>query len=174
MVLDERSAASYGAQAIVYRFIRDPIPCMRHVESISYHGYSAFPMEALGTTQCVTVPRVSNVRPIYTKPLVVMTSRADLSYGESLAQKLRIAHAATLVGEPTNGTFGFNQGITIPGGAVVTFSHGRELWPNGDKYHGIGVIPDVPAHATFAGLRQGRDEVFETALATMKRLLNNK
>jgi hypothetical protein len=33
------------------------------------------------------------------------------------------------------------------------------------------VIPDVAAHQTRAGLRRGRDEVYETALATLKRLL---
>jgi C-terminal processing protease CtpA/Prc len=101
-----------------------------------------------------------------------MISRADVSYGESLAQKLRIAGRATLVGEPTNGTFGWRDGITLPGGAVVYFTRGRALWPTGEKYHGVGVLPDVPAQPTLSGLRRGRDEVYETALATLKRLLN--
>jgi hypothetical protein len=172
MLLDDRSLAAYYAQHVVYRFIRDPIPCMRRVESISYLWYHAFPTQALGARQCWTVPLVSRTAPIYTKPLVVMISRADVSYGESLAQKLRIAQRATLVGEPTNGTFGGRDGITLPGGAVVHFTRGRVVWPSGAKYHGIGVLPDVPAHPTLAGLRRGRDEVFETALATLKRLLN--
>jgi C-terminal processing protease CtpA/Prc len=172
MLLDDRSAAAYNAQHIVYRFIRDPMPCMRRVESISYLGYPVFPTQALGGTQCWSVPLVSKSSPAYTKPLVVMIGRADVSYGESLAQKLRIAGRATLVGEPTNGTYGWKDGITLPGGATVHFTRGRALWPSGEKYHGVGVLPDVPAHATFLGVRQGRDEVYETAVATLRRLLN--
>lgn len=172
MLLDDRSPAAYNAQHIVYRFIKDPMPCMRRIESISYLGYPVFPMQALGATQCWSVPPVSMNMPIYTKPLVVMTGRADVSYGESLAQKLRIAGRGTLVGEPTNGTFGWKDGITLPGGAVVHFTRGRALWPSGAKYHGIGVIPDVPAQPTLLGVRRGRDEVYETALATLRRLVN--
>jgi hypothetical protein len=173
IVLDERSAAAYNAQQIVYRFLSEPMPCMRHVETVSYLGYAPFPIQAIGAPQCWTVPRVSSGTPVYTKPLVVMTSRADISYGESLAQYLRIAGRATIVGEPTNGTFGLvGAGITLPGGAVVRLSQSRELWPNGGEYHGIGVIPDVLAHPTFPGLRRGQDEVYDTALATLKRLLN--
>jgi hypothetical protein len=172
MLLDNRSAAAYNAQQVVYQFIRDRMPCMRRVESISYLGYPVFPMEALGATQCWSVPRVSKNMPAYTKPLVVMIGRDDISYAESLAQKLRIAGRATLVGEPTNGTFGWKDGITLPGGAVVYFTRGRALWPSGAKYHGIGVIPDAPAHPTLLGVRQGRDEVYETALATLRRLVN--
>jgi C-terminal processing protease CtpA/Prc len=107
----------------------------------------------------------------FTKPLVVMIGRADLSYGESLAQKLRIAGRAIFVGEPTNGTFGWKDGITLPGGARVHFSRGRELWPSGAEYHGVGVVPDVSAHPTVAGLRRGQDEVYEVALETLKRIL---
>jgi hypothetical protein len=173
MLLDERAPAAYDAQDVVYRFIRDPLPCMRRVESISYLGYPPFPAQALGATQCWSVPRVSTGVSTFTKPLVVMTSRADLSYGESLAQKLQIAGRATLVGEPTNGTFGWKDGITVPGGAQVHFTRGRALWPSGAKYHGVGVIPDVSAHPTLAGLRRGQDEVYDTALATLKRLLND-
>ncbi|MDB4869324.1 MAG: hypothetical protein JWL97_328 [Gemmatimonadales bacterium] len=172
MLLDDRSAAAYGAQHVVYRFIRDPMPCMRRAESISYLGYPVFPMQALGATQCWSVPLVSRNTPTYTKPLVVMIGRDDISYGESLAQKLRIARRATLVGEATGGTFGWRDGITLPGGAVVYFTRGRALWPNGEKYHGIGVVPDVPTHPTLLGVRHGRDEVYETALATLRRLVN--
>jgi hypothetical protein len=171
MLLDERAPAAYDAQGIVYRFIRDPLPCMRRVESISYLGYPPFPAQAQGATQCWSVPPVSTQMSTFTRPLVVMTSRANLSYGESLAQKLKIAGRATLVGEPTNGTFGWKDGITVPGGALVHFTRGRALWPSGEKYHGVGVIPDVPAHPTPVGLRRGRDEVYDMALATLKRLL---
>jgi len=172
MLLDNRSPAAYNAQHVVYRFIKGPLPCMRRVESISYLLYPVFPTQALGTTQCWSVPHISRDTPMYPKPLVVMIGRGDISYGESLPQKLRLAGRATLVGEPTNGTFGWKDGITLPGGARVFFTRGRALWPNGDKYHGIGVIPDVPVHATLLGLRQGRDEVYDTALATLRRLLN--
>ena len=172
MLLDDRSPAAYHAQHVVYRFIRDPMPCMRRVESISYLGYPPFPTQALGAAQCWSVPVVSRNMPVYTKPLVVMIGRADVSYGESLAQKLRIAGRAALVGEPTNGTFGWKDGLALPGGAVVHFTRGRALWPNGKKYHGIGVRPDVPAHATLLGVQRGRDEVYETALTALRHVLD--
>lgn len=170
LLLDDRSFAAYFAQDNVVRFITGPMPNMRQIESITYIHHSEAPMHALGSIRRWTVPARTKQSPPYTKPLVVMISRADASFGEWLAQALRISQRATLVGEPTNGTFGPKDQITLPGGAIVHFTRGRALWPDGGKYHGVGVVPDVRAEPTFAGLRQRRDEVYDRALATLQRL----
>jgi len=171
ILLDERSLASYNAQVAVLRFLDRVIPDMRQMESMTYMLHSEAPMHAQGSIKRWIVPAPSKGMQLYTKPLVVMTSAFDVSWGESLAQTLRIAHRATLVGSPTNGTFGPKDGITIPGGAIVHFTRGRALWPDGSKYHGIGVVPDVRVEPTFHGLRQGRDEVYDAALSTLRRLV---
>jgi C-terminal processing protease CtpA/Prc len=82
-----------------------------------------------------------------------------------------LSHRATFVGEPTNGTYFTVHGITIPGGAFVRFTRVRAVWPDGRKYHGVGVVPDVHAEATVAGIRQHRDEVYEEAVATLRRIV---
>ena len=63
------------------------------------------------------------------------------------------------MGTPTNGTYGSMQQVTLPGGARFGFTGTRALFPDGRKYHGIGVVPEVFVEPTFEGLRAGRDEV---------------
>lgn len=174
LLLDDRSTASYFAQEHVLRFISGAIATTRLLERITYIRHSEAPMYALGSIQRWTVPTPTTQTRAYTKPLVVMIGRADVSFGEWLAQELRISHRATFVGEPTNGTFGPKDGITTPGGAVVHFTRSRALWPDGAKYHGVGVVPDVRAEPTLVGLRERRDEVYEKALKTLERIVHER
>lgn len=94
-----------------------------------------------------------------------------MSRGALWAQWLRLSKRATFVGEPTSGTYGSKDGITLPAGVVFYFTVGRALWPDGRKYHGVGVVPDVVIKPTLAGLRENRDGMFDGAVRTLRKIL---
>jgi C-terminal processing protease CtpA/Prc len=93
------------------------------------------------------------------------------SSGESQSELFRAANRATFVGSPTAGTDGTAQSVTVPGGAKFFFTTTRVLYPDGSKHHGVGIVPDVFVEPTQAGLRAHRDEVYETAVATLRGLV---
>jgi C-terminal processing protease CtpA/Prc len=171
LILDDRSAVASEADLDLFRFLTATTPWIPWVDVVEYLHNDYTPMRAFGASQTWDVPAIAGPVPKYTKPVVMMTSRDEVSHGESIAIWLRSHHRAVFVGEPSNGTYGVQGGITIPGGASFTFSIDRALLPNGSKYHGIGVAPDVPAAPTFAGLRAGRDEVYDKAITTLRSLV---
>ena len=171
LIIDDRIRGSANTPFRLFQFIHDPAPWIRRVESTASMHETEGPMTALSSGQAWTVPfPEAGVRP-YTKPLVVITWNGDVSRGESWAQWLRISKRATFVGEATNGTYGTRDAIRLPGGAAFTFTVGRALWPDGSKYHGIGVVPDVLVTPTLAGLRENRDELFDSAKRTLEKIL---
>ncbi len=44
----------------------------------------------------------------------------------------------------------------------------KTLKRDGSRFHGVGVLPTVPAARTIKGLAAGRDEVLEKALALVR------
>jgi C-terminal processing protease CtpA/Prc len=172
IILDDRSFASRDADLNLYRFLTATAPWMAPIHAITFQHGGYEPVRAFGTSRMWDVPAA--FEPDSRKfrgPLVVLTAGLKQSSGESLAIWLRINHRATFVGEPTNGTTGSLQRITLPGGALFSFTGNAFVFPEGARYHGVGVVPDVLVRATFAGLRAGRDEVYERGVATMRAIL---
>ena len=169
LILDDRSGPPSNLN--LFRFLFATAPHMTPVHSIVYQHGSYSPMRALGSGRFWDVPALERDDRKFRGPIVVLTAGDKQSTGESLAILLRINGRATFVGESTNGTTGSLQQITLPGGARLGFSGNAFLFPNGQKYHGVGIIPDVPVKPTFAGLRAQRDEVFERGVTAMRAIL---
>ena len=169
LILDDRSGPSSNLN--LFRFLFATAPHMTPVHSIAVQHGSYSPIRAFGSTQMWDVPGLLPDDRKYRGPIVVLTAGDKQSTGESLAIWLRINRRATFVGEPTNGTTGSLHQVTIPGGARFSFSGSAFVFPDGQKYHGIGIVPDVLVRSTFAGLRAERDEVFERGVATMRAML---
>jgi C-terminal processing protease CtpA/Prc len=73
-----------------------------------------------------------------------------------------------IVGEPSAGTNGNVNPFALPGGYVVTWTGMRVVKRDGSPHHGVGIIPTVPVSPTIAGIRAGRDEVLERAVAIVR------
>ena len=77
---------------------------------------------------------------------------------------------ATIVGAPTAGTNGNVAAFEVPGGYRVSFTGMRVTRHDGtSRRHLIGIAPDVPLSPTIDGLRRGRDELLEKAIALIQR-----
>jgi C-terminal processing protease CtpA/Prc len=107
--------------------------------------------------------------PRLTGRIVFMTDGRAISYAESVMGYVQDRKLGTIVGAPTAGTNGNVVTFRVPSGFSLTFTGMRVTRHDGKTpFHLVGVTPDVAAAPTLAGLRAGRDEVLERALALLR------
>ena len=106
--------------------------------------------------------------PLLAARRVFLTDGRAISYAESVMGYVKDRKLATIIGGPTAGTNGNIVTFTTPGGFAITFTGMRVTGHDGrSPFHLVGVKPDVLVAPTIAGLRRGRDEVLERALAVI-------
>jgi C-terminal processing protease CtpA/Prc len=87
-----------------------------------------------------------------------------LSQAEHTGLMLKAANATIFVGSPTAGANGDVTTFSAPGGINVFFTGQAIKHADGRQLQRVGLIPDIGARPTIAGIRAGRDEVLERAL----------
>ena len=92
-----------------------------------------------------------------------------ISAGESYASLVEHYKLGILIGQTTAGTNGEVNTLTLPGGYVIRFTGLKAVKPNGSQHHGVGVIPNIYVEQTVAGIKEGRDEILERAIAEAKK-----
>lgn len=98
-----------------------------------------------------------------------LTDGGAISYAESVMGYVADHKLGTIVGQATAGTNGNVASVATPGGFTIHFTGMRVTRHDGrSPHHLVGVQPDVPAEPTLAGVRAGRDEVLEKALAVLR------
>jgi hypothetical protein len=102
--------------------------------------------------------------------VIYLVDGRSASAVETLLQIVRENSIATIIGEPTGGTNGNTNTFRVAD-FTVRFTGMRVPLADGTTVQGRGFIPDVEVHPTLAGIREGRDEVLETAIATAKQWL---
>ena len=101
--------------------------------------------------------------------MVFMTDGRAISYAESVMGYVKDRKLATIVGATTAGTNGNVVRFPVPGGFTIGFTGMRVTGHDGmTPFHLTGVQPDIPAEPTLDGVRKGRDEVLERALAVIR------
>jgi C-terminal processing protease CtpA/Prc len=96
---------------------------------------------------------------------VMLMGERTQSQAESTGLHLKAANGTTFIGSATTGANGDLTSLVVPGGIVVRFSGAAVSHPDGGQLQRIGLLPDVEVRPTIEGLRSGRDEVLEAALA---------
>lgn len=118
--------------------------------------------ESLGWNMNPASPRVGG-------KIVFLTDGRAISYAESVMGYVADRRLGTIVGGTTAGTNGNVATFDVPGGFTVTFTGMRVTRHDGrTPFHLIGVKPDIAVAPTISGLRAGRDEVLERALAVIR------
>jgi C-terminal processing protease CtpA/Prc len=72
---------------------------------------------------------------------------------------------ATIVGSTTAGQDGNINPFTLPGGYTFNYTGMRVFNLDGSRFIGVGIPPDVAVEPTIAGIRSGKDEVLDKAIA---------
>jgi peptidase S41-like protein len=97
-----------------------------------------------------------------------LTGPGATSYAESVMGLVEHYHLGEIVGSPTAGANGAIVQIAEPTGCSSRFTGQRVTKSGGSRFHLLGVQPTIPASRTIAGVRAGRDEVLERALAYVR------
>lgn len=88
-----------------------------------------------------------------------------ISKGESYASFVEYYGLGTLIGQTTAGTNGVVNTLTLPGGYMIRFTGEKVLKHDGSPHHGVGIMPNIYVEQTAKGIKEGRDEVLERAIA---------
>ncbi len=104
-------------------------------------------------------------RPVYRGKTVMLVDERTLSQAEHLGLFLEAAAGTTFIGSQTAGADGDVTNLSVPGGLYVSFTGLEVRHADGRQLQRIGLVPDVEIGPTIAGIRAGRDEVLERALA---------
>jgi hypothetical protein len=101
--------------------------------------------------------------------IVFLTDGRAISYAESVLGYVADRKLGTIVGGASAGANGNVAAFVVPGGFRVLFTGMRVTGHDGQTpHHLVGVKPDVTMAPTLAGLRQGRDDVLDRALALVR------
>ena len=103
-------------------------------------------------------------QPYIEAPRVFLIDATAISYAESCLGIIEHYKLGELVGEPTAGTNGNINPVTLPGGYRAIWTGMKVLKQDGSRHHGVGILPTVPVSRTIAGVAAGRDEQLERAI----------
>jgi C-terminal processing protease CtpA/Prc len=68
-----------------------------------------------------------------------------------------------LLGETTAGTFSFTNFTQFDNGMMLNIASVRHTFPDGSRFEGIGIAPDVEIEISAQDLKAGKDVVLEKA-----------
>jgi C-terminal processing protease CtpA/Prc len=116
-----------------------------------------------------TPPRwaIGPADPHVTGRLAFITDGRTLSYAESCMGIVEHYKLGAIVGEATAGTNGNVNPFSVVGGYWVGWTGMKVLKHDGTRHHGVGILPTIPVSRTVAGIRDGRDELLEAAVAAV-------
>lgn len=104
------------------------------------------------------------ISPRFEGKVAILVDETTQSSAEYHSLAFRSAPDAIVVGSTTAGADGNVSNIPLPGGLRTMFSGIGVFWPDGRPTQRVGIVPDVVATPTIAGLKAGRDEVLEAAV----------
>jgi len=122
----------------------------------------AYPeMAQITTGEAMIRPR----NPVYTGKLTLLIDRGCTCACEDFVMAFKVTKRAQMVGETTAGSFSFTNFTQFENGMILNIASVRHTFPDGSKFEGIGIAPDVEIHPTIQDLKAGKDVVLDRALA---------
>jgi C-terminal processing protease CtpA/Prc len=109
-------------------------------------------------------PVLTPAAPRYSGKVVILVDEVSQSQAEYTAMAFRAAPGAVVVGSTTAGADGNISAIPLPGGLATNISGIGVFYPDKKPTQRVGIIPDIEAKPTIAGIRAGRDEVLEVGV----------
>ena len=107
---------------------------------------------------------VSPIEPRYPGKVVVLVDESTISSAEYTSMAFRAGPNAIVVGSTTVGADGNVSKVPLPGGLESLISGIGVFYPDKKPTQRVGIVPDIEARPSIAGLREGRDEVLEAAI----------
>ena len=169
MIIDVRrnggGNSAYG-DAIIARLIDRPLAQFVSQVRQRISGFGEFWLRGEGGT---VDPRGDDR---FLGPVVVLTSRHTASAAEDFVAVLHGHERAVVVGGKTCGSTGQPIFIDLPGGGSARICAKKSLYPDGRRFVGVGIIPDVEVHPTEEDVATERDAVLEKGLEVLRRKMS--
>lgn len=163
-IFDMRGYPVGGAFGMVDRLARRETPPSFLGGNVRYDGASAaFSLEESRWSEEVPGPG-------YEGRVVVLADGSTQSAAEHVCALIKSTLPATVfIGSRTSGANGGVTRTILPGGIVVNFTGQTMRHQDGSRLQRVGIVPDVEALPTLAGVRAGRDDVLEAAIQFLDR-----
>lgn len=104
----------------------------------------------------------------YTGRVVVLVNEETQSQAEYTSMAFRAGPRTTIIGSTTAGADGNVSTIWLPGGLRTMISGIGVFYPDKRPTQRIGIVPDIEVPVTAAGIRAGKDELLERAVALIQ------
>jgi carboxyl-terminal processing protease len=111
--------------------------------------------------------REGTIRPqgaAYTGKLILLIDRGCTCACEDFVMAFKVTKRAELVGENTAGTFSFTSHTNFDNGMMTNIAAVRHTFPDGSRFEGVGIAPDVEIQLAAPDLKAGRDVVLDKAV----------
>jgi len=105
----------------------------------------------------------------YAGKVVMLINEQAISQSEHTCLFVEAATDVTFIGTPTNGANGDVTSITLPGGITTNFTGHDVRHSDGRQLQRVGIQPNIKAEPTIKGVREGRDEVLESAIEFLRK-----
>lgn len=96
-------------------------------------------------------------------PVAVLIGPRTISAAEDFAVSFAAVKRGILVGSATAGSSGQPLRFDLPGGGTARVCSAQESFPDGRKFIGTGIAPQIEVELTVADIRAGRDPVIAAA-----------
>lgn len=107
-------------------------------------------------------------RPKYTAPTAMLIDDRTSSQAELTGLWYHAASGTTFVGSNSAGDDGVNSATILPGGITFVFTADEFRGIDGPRLQRVGIVPDVRVRPTIRGIRAGKDEVLDAAVAFLR------
>jgi hypothetical protein len=121
--------------------------------------------DEMKTTMAFSQPLPATTKPHYRGKVVMLINEQAISQAEHTCLFFAAATDVTFIGSPTTGANGDVTSVVLPGGLIVSFTGQEVRHADGRQLQRVGVQPHIRVEPTIEGIRQGRDEVLEAAVA---------
>ena len=101
----------------------------------------------------------------YKGKVVILINEETQSSAEYHVMALRLAPKATVLGSTTAGADGNVSRLFLPGSVMTMISGIGVYYPDGTETQRIGIVPDLKMEPTIEGIKAGKDELLEKAIA---------
>ena len=159
LLFDLRGYPQWGTSEIVQHFTKDTL-----VNMPNYSARTSYPdrerVEFVKKQPWFFPPK----EPYIDVPRVFLTNVSAISYSESFLQLVSHNKLAPIVGSRTAGSTGNTNNIFLFGNIVIPWTGVKIKDQKGNRFHGIGVLPEHEVHRTMEGIKTGKDELFEYAI----------
>jgi C-terminal processing protease CtpA/Prc len=146
-------------------FVVEALGSLLYSEKKAFATNTANYLALPGATRWLQPKEIEPAEPRYKGRIAILIDEKTMSQAEYTAMAFRAAPGAIVIGSTTSGADGTVAPVPLPGNLQSRISGLAVFYPDRTPTQRIGIKPDIWVTPTIAGIRAGRDELVETAIA---------